>query len=100
MGHVRLREHDAMLNDVRPPPVDTPAPTATRETRFAEPALSHLERAEPGLHHTRYVGEPTQTDPLYAMPFEERGSNFNIAMSIVAIAMFGSLIAVAWWTLG
>lgn len=89
-----------MLNDVRPPPVETPARESLRTARFAEPALSHVERIEPGVHHTRYIGEPTHTDPIYAMPFEERGSNFNIAMSVIVIALFGSLLAVAWWTLG
>ncbi|MBC7784663.1 MAG: hypothetical protein H7144_12565 [Burkholderiales bacterium] len=84
-----------MLNDIRPPPHEPHEPRAGDLHGRA-----HEERGALGTHHTRYIGEPTQTDPLYAMPFEERGSGFNIVMSIVALGLFAVLVALAWWTLG
>jgi hypothetical protein len=114
-----------MLNDVGTPPDDSPdrlpagrpgtrvrhTPAGDSMTRptTSHPAINHSTAGhvvptiianEPGRHHSRHMGEPTRIDPMFAMPFEERGSSFNVTMSIVAIALFALLIFMAWWTLG
>ncbi len=85
-----------MLNDIRPPPVEPNDPTVNGRHHLRP----HSNDKEPGTHHSRYLGDIPTTDPLYSMPFEERGSGFNIAMSVVALLLFGTLIVAAWWTLG
>ena len=96
-----------MLNDVGTPPDDSPdrpAAAGRRGPRVSHSPTGHIKPTiianEPGRHHSRYMGEPTRTDPMFAMPFEERGSSFNMTMSIVAVTLFALLILMAWWTLG
>jgi len=109
-----LSGSDAMLNDVRPPPAEPKVPVEGNERLHhalphaeslhkngAHHLHPHIDATEPGKHHSRYMGDiPTTTDPIYAMPFEDRGSGFNIAMSVVTLLLFGVLIVAAWWTLG
>ncbi len=82
-----------MLNDIRPPPADP------NEPRRNNPAQAHDERMALGKHHARYMGEPTHIDPEYEMPMEERGSGFNVTISLVVLVMFAFLIFFSWWTL-
>jgi hypothetical protein len=91
-----------MLNDVGMPPEENPdqPPHHGRAIHASGHIAPTVVRTEIGRHHTRHMGEPTRTDPMFAMPFEERGSSFNVTMSIVAVSLFAVLILMAWWTLG
>lgn len=86
-----------MLNDIKPPP------DLDRDGRLGAPpephhVRPHIDPKEPGLHHARIVGEPTHIDPEYAMPLEDRGSNFNIVMTCIAAGIVVIvLLTVVWW---
>ncbi len=84
-----------MLNDIKPPPVQADEPQ--RQGHHLKP---HTDANEPGKHHARVLGEPTHIDPIYSMPLEERGSGFNIGITIIALVLFVTLLFAAWWTLG
>ena len=86
-----------MLNEIRPPPVDPdrPVPPVTGGPHHhAEP---HMDLKEPGLHHARVMGDATHINPEYAMPMEDRGSSFSIALTIcVFVAVVAVLMAIFW----
>jgi hypothetical protein len=111
-----------MLNDIKPPPleprdlnhphaaatpdhghatgrngvVDVETAAPRRGGRLAE---LHVDTKEPGRHHSRYLGDIPTTDVVYAMPMEDRGSNFSITLSIVTIALFSLVVLSVWWML-
>lgn len=96
-----------MRNDVHPPPPDpdeAPRPHKVIHDPVAHPvreAVSsphnhhlepHQDLREPGKHHSRIVGDATRTEPMYAMPMEERGSSFNVWMTVLALAVAIAII--------
>jgi hypothetical protein len=83
-----------MLNDIKPPPMD---PDAKPHPMHERP---HVDRKSPGLHHARVMGEPTQTDTIYSMPLEDRGSGFSIGLSVVVIVLMAVLLVSVWAALG
>jgi hypothetical protein len=105
-----------MLNDVKiPPRIDpndpagpaAPVLPVMREVdpnhRPKEPGVRphehvqpHLDLNTPGIHKPRLMGEPTTTDVIYAMPMEDRGSFFSLALSAVVVAVVGLLLLTLW----
>ena len=101
-----------MLNDIKPPPLDMDRPVRTtalhnghtngqphvHQHGHAEP---HIDAKEPGLHHSRFMGEKATSDLLYAMPLEDRGSGFSIGLSIsVAVVVLILVVWVMWTVVG
>lgn len=86
-----------MLNDIHPPPLngDGTTPENDRRTHLSP----QMNPREPGLHHSRFLGEPTRTDLVYDMPLEERASNFSITLSLIVLALAVVLLGSIWWML-
>lgn len=97
-----------MLNDVRLPP---PEPKDTADMPIAtdaahqprNPAVKphahiqpHLDDRLPGRHKPRVMGEPATTDAVYAMPMEDRGSEFSLGLSAVVVAMVFIVLLIVW----
>ena len=61
--------------------------------------VPNVDEKEIGRHKTRFVGDHTRINPIYAMPLEDRGSTFSIGLSIVVIVVFVSLIAIVFFSI-
>lgn len=81
-----------MLNDIKPPPPDPDASHSAAGRR----SPIHVDVSSVGKHHPRTVGEPTHTDLPYAMPMEDRGSGFNIVLTLIALGLMLVLLAMVW----
>jgi hypothetical protein len=86
-----------MLNDIKPPPPDPDVPPA-REGRGRRSAV-YVDVSTVGRHHPRVAGEPTKTDLPYDMPMEDRGSGFNIVLSLIVLVLTVVLLTLVWMML-
>lgn len=87
-----------MLNDIHPPPIDCEGNNVPENGRRSH-LMPRVNLQEPGRHHTRFLGEPTRTDPLYETPLEERASNFSITLSLIVLGLTVVLLGSIWWML-
>ncbi len=81
-----------MLNDIKPPPPE-PHESHAREGRRS---AVYVDVSTVGKHHPRIAGEPTKTDLPYDMPMEDRGSGFNIVLSLIVLVLTVVLLTMVW----